>query len=106
MPGDPRRRTVGTMLDAGNLLKAFYGIMRTSDLPQLRFHDWRHSAATLLLIQGVHPKVVQELGSWSGIRIVLNTYSHVIPSLKDEAASKMNSILNPLASSPNVVKVN
>jgi len=91
--------TIGTMLDARNLLKAFYGIMRNSDLPQLRFHDLRHSAATLLLIQGVHPKVVQELGGWSDIRIVLNTYSHVIPSLKDEAASKMNSILNPLASS-------
>jgi integrase len=48
----------GTMLDARNLLRALCAIIRTSDVPRLRFHDLRHSAATLLLVQGVHPKVV------------------------------------------------
>lgn len=48
--------TIGTMLDARNLLRAFYAIIRTSDLPRLRFHDLRHSAATLLLVQGGTPE--------------------------------------------------
>lgn len=60
---------VGTMLDQRNMLRAFYSIMGTPDpsdpepdekkkrklLPRLRFHDLRHSAATLLLAQRVHP---------------------------------------------------
>jgi integrase len=91
--------TVGTMLDARNLLKSYYRLIRTSSLPRLRFHDLRHSAATLLLVQGVHPRVVQEIGGWSDIRTVLNTYSHVIPAMKNEAAAKMDAILKPVASS-------
>jgi integrase len=75
-----------------------------------RIHDLRHSMATLLLVQGVHPKVVQELGGWSDVRIVLNTYSHCIESMKNDAADKMEAILNPLASSlastPAVAKPN
>jgi integrase len=92
--------SIGTMMDARNLLKAFYSILADNDdVPKLRFHDLRHSAATLLLVQGVHPKVVQELGGWSDIRAVLNTYSDVVESLKNDAADKTDAILNPLASS-------
>jgi integrase len=92
--------SIGTMMDARNLLKAFYSILADNDdVPKLRFHDLRHSAATLLLVQGVHPKVVQELGGWSDIRTVLNTYSDVVESLKNDAADKTDAILNPLASS-------
>ena len=47
----------------------------------LHFHDLRHSAATRLLIQGVHPKVVQERLGHSSITVTLDTYSHLIPSL-------------------------
>jgi hypothetical protein len=52
---------IGTMLDARSLLKAFYTILKTSTLPRVRFHDLRHSAATLLLAQGVHPRVRETL---------------------------------------------
>jgi hypothetical protein len=88
---------IGSMLDARNMLRTYHSLIRSPGLPKLRFHDFRHSSATLLLVQGVHPKVVQEIFGWSDIRTVLNTYSHVIPSLRSEAASQMDAILNPVA---------
>jgi integrase len=57
-------------------------------LPQLR-----HTCATLLLSQGVHPKFVQELLGHADITTTLNTYSHVIPKLRGETASAMEDVL-------------
>ncbi|MGH9342484.1 MAG: tyrosine-type recombinase/integrase [Terriglobia bacterium] len=57
----------------------------------------RHSAATLLLAQGVHPRLVMELLGHSTITLTMNTYSHVIPSLQREAASQIDAILTPVA---------
>jgi len=90
--------TIGTMLDQRNLLRAFYAILRMSELPRVRFHDLRHSAATLLLAQGVHPRVVMDLLGHSSIAVTLDTYSHVIPDMKRESASQMDAILKPVAS--------
>jgi integrase len=59
----------------------------------MRFHDLRHTAATLMLSAGVHPKVVQETLGHSQISLTLDTYSHVLPTMQDEAAEKMNKIL-------------
>ena len=59
----------------------------------MRFHDLRHTAATLLLAQGVHPKVVQEMLGHSTVSLTLDTYSHVIPGLQEEAAAKMEALL-------------
>jgi integrase len=60
----------------------------------MRLHDLRHSCATLLLAQGVNPRVVMEtLGHWQ-ISMTLNTYSHVLPALQQDAAARMNAILN------------
>jgi integrase len=58
-------------------------------LPKIRFHDLRHTAATLMLSEGVHPKVVQERLGHSSISITLDTYSHVIPSMQEEVADKL-----------------
>ncbi len=63
-------------------------------LPRMRFHDLRHSAATLLLAMGVHVKVVQELLGHSNITTTLNTYSHVLPSMQQDAMSKMSDLFN------------
>lgn len=90
--------TIGTMLDQRNLLRDFYAILKTSELPKVRFHDLRHSAATLLLAQGVHPRVVMDLLGHSSIAVTLNTYSHVIPDMKRESAAQMDAILKPVAS--------
>ena len=69
--------------------KAWKPLLRRARLPDIRFHDLRHTCATLLLTKGVHPKVVSELLGHSSIAITLDTYSHVIPGLGDAAASAM-----------------
>ncbi len=60
----------------------------------MRFHDLWHTAAALLLAQGVHPKVVQEMLGHSTVSLTLATYSHVIPGLQVEAAAKMDARLH------------
>lgn len=59
-----------------------------------RFHITRHTAATLLLMQGVHPRVVQELLGHSSIAVTMDTYSHVLPSMGEEAAAKMDALFD------------
>ena len=75
------------------MLAAFKGILAQAGLPDIRFHDLRHTAASLMLQQGIHPKVVQERLGHSKINIPLDIYSHVLPSLQDEAAAKMDSLI-------------
>jgi len=86
----------GTPLDPRNALRSFYSLLKAAGLPRLRFHDLRHSAATLLLAQGVHPRIVMELLRHENIATTMDVYSHVIPMLQQEAADKMDQILNPL----------
>jgi integrase len=62
----------------------------------IRFHDLRHTAATLMLQQGIHPKVVQERLGHSAISLTLDTYSHVLPSMQEEAAKAMDELLTPI----------
>jgi integrase len=59
----------------------------------MRIHDLRHSCATLLLAQGVNPRVVMETLGHSQVSLTLNTYSHVLPSLQRDAAARMNTVL-------------
>lgn len=61
-------------------------------LPRIRFHDLRHTAATLALKEGVHPKVVQEMLGHSQIAVTLDTYSHVLPTMQKEAAAKIDAL--------------
>src|SRR5712691_4813854 len=62
-------------------------------LPLIRVHDLRHTAATLLLTRGVHPKVVQDMLGHSTVTLTLDTYSHVTPALHKEAADHMDALL-------------
>lgn len=66
--------------------KAFAKFVKNNNLPKIRFHDLRHTHATELLKAEVNPKIVSERLGHSNIRITLDTYSHVIPSLQKEAA--------------------
>ena len=59
----------------------------------MRFHDLRHSAASLLLSMGAHPKVVQELLGHSQISVTLDTYSHVLPGLQRQAVDDLGALL-------------
>jgi integrase len=67
--------------------------LKRAGLPEIRFHDLRHTAATLLLAEGVHPKIVQERLGHSQISVTLDTYSHVLPTMQREAAGKLNRLL-------------
>jgi integrase len=69
-------------------------VLREAGLPtHTRLHDLRHSAASLLLVQGVQPRVVMELLGHSQISLTMDTYSHVILAATREAAEKMEAIL-------------
>jgi integrase len=65
-------------------------IARLKDLPRVRFHDLRHSHATQLLLAGVHPKVAQERLGHSSISVTLDLYSHVMPTMQEDAAAKID----------------
>ncbi len=60
---------------------------------QRRFHDLRHSCATLLLVQGVSPRVVMDVLGHSQIALTMNTYTHVLPQLRREAAERMEALI-------------
>jgi len=69
-------------------------LLAQAGLPDVRFHDLRHTAATLLLLEGVHPKVVQERMGHSQIAMTLDTYSHLLPSMDREAADRLDKLLD------------
>jgi len=75
----------------------FKPLLDKADLPAIRFHDLRHTSATLLLAAGVHPKMVQERLGHSQIGITFDTYSHVVPTLQLEAASKLDTLMRPIS---------
>jgi integrase len=86
---------VGRPIEVGNMIRrSFRLILTKAGLPIIRFHDLRHSAASLLLSLGVHAKIVQELLGHSQISLTLDTYSHVLPSLQEEAVNRLNTLLS------------
>jgi integrase len=97
--------TIGTPLDPSNMSRDFKNTLKMAGLPNIRFHDLRHTAATLMLSQGIHPKIVQERLGHSDISLTLNTYSHVLPSLQEDAAEKMDEILVPIEVSDELKKI-
>jgi integrase len=85
--------TIGTPIHPRNLVRHFHGVLEAAGLPRKRFHDLRHTCASLLLVQGVQPRVVMEILGHSQISITMDTYSHVMPTLQQDAASRMNALL-------------
>jgi integrase len=84
---------LGTLADGPNVTHRFRRLLNKAGLPPMRFHDLRHACASLLLVQGVHPRVVMEALGHSQISLTMNTYSHVLPALQREAADKMEAVL-------------
>lgn len=71
-----------------------YEALKRANLPAIRFHDLRHTAATLLLTQGVHSKVVSEMLGRATITLTLDTYSHLLPVMHAQAAATMDALLD------------
>jgi integrase len=86
--------TVGTPWRRTNLRRSsFKPLLVRAGLPDIRFHDLRHTSATLMLAAGVHPKVVQQRLGHTNISITLDLYSHVMPGMDEAAAEAIGAML-------------
>jgi len=87
----------GRPLLGSNLLnRNFWPLLTKAGLPRIRFHDLRHTAATLLLLQDVHPKVVSEMLGHSSVSLTLDVYSHVLPDMQRDATLALDRALADL----------
>ncbi|NMA62360.1 MAG: site-specific integrase, partial [Firmicutes bacterium] len=73
--------------------RSFVDLIEKAGVKKIRFHDLRHTCATLLLENDVNPKIVQERLGHSDIAMTLNRYSHVTPTMQDEAASILGGVM-------------
>lgn len=85
---------VGTPLQRKNFSdRHFKPLMKKANVTQIRLYDLRHTMATLLLSESVNPKIVQERLGHSSIVLTLDTYSHVLPTMQDDATAKLEILL-------------
>jgi integrase len=85
----------GTLINPSNLRnRSFKPLLKRASLPDICFHDLRHTCATLLFSQGTHPKLVQELLGHATIAMTLDTYSHFLPSMGDQTVMAMEAALS------------
>ena len=82
------RSTIGTPLDGRHTTHLFHQALERAGVRRIRFHDLRHSCASLLLAQGVPARVVMEVLGHSTIAATMNLYSHVMPTLLDDRPSR------------------
>jgi integrase len=83
----------GSPINPNTLTSGFASLVRRTNIPQVTFHGLRHTHATQLFKEGVHPKIVQERLGHSTIAVTLDLYSHVMPGMQEDAAMKVDSAL-------------
>src|SRR5438045_5041528 len=86
-------REDGAIINPDAFSDMFWRHVKGAKPPLIRFHDVRHTHASLALAAGVHPKVVSERLGHSTVSITLDTYSHAIPALEEDAAARIAAIL-------------
>jgi integrase len=87
---------IGGPIYVANLRRrSFWPLLDRAGVPRIRFHDLRHTAATLMLTRGIHPKIVSEMLGHSQIAITLDLYSHVTPTMQRDAARELDILLRP-----------
>jgi integrase len=84
----------GDYLSPNALLKAFARLIKQAGLRPIRFHDLRHSTASILMTLGIHPKVIQELLGHSTIQLTLDTYTEVLPNIQRAVVEKWQEVFN------------
>ncbi|TDF94693.1 site-specific integrase [Paenibacillus piri] len=84
---------LGKPINPRNLLREFYLLMEEASVKKIRFHDLRHTAASLLLSSNTNPKIVKEILGHSDVRVTLDVYSHVLPSVHKETAKQYGDML-------------
>ena len=83
----------GKLWDAADVRSGLHALCERSGVPVMRFHDLRHAAATFLLAEGVHPKIVSEILGHSTIAITLDLYSHATLAMQNAAAVSMDRLV-------------
>ena len=83
---------LGTPMHPDEISRLFPTVLKAAKLSKVRFHDLRHSCATLLLSRGVHAKLVQETLGHSSYQLTMDTYSHVLPSVQKDAMEKWDDL--------------
>ena len=84
----------GTPLDGNNFVRReFKPALRRAGLPQVRFHDLRHTFASLLIAQGEHPKLISEQLGHASVQITLDRYGHLMPQSYDSAGDRLDAAL-------------
>jgi integrase len=81
-------------MSAATLTKQFKRHLAAAALPDMRFHERRHSCAALRVAQGVHPRIVMEILGHSTITLTMNTYSHVLPQNQRDAAALLDQLFS------------
>lgn len=85
--------SLGTPQSPRNLLRSFYRLIKQADVPKITFHNLRDTHATLLLSKGVNVKVISERLGHSSIRVTLDTYSHILPTMQKDALDKLENMI-------------
>ena len=83
---------VGTPLDTTNVLHGFQKILAKAGLPKMRFYDLRHTHASLLIAEGVHPKKIAERLGHASIKLTMDLYGHLFEGSDKESAERMQKI--------------
>jgi integrase len=95
----------GRPINPRNLLRDFKTILRNAGLPDIRFHDLRHTAASLMLNNNIPPIVVSRRLGHAKASITLDIYGHLIPSMQIEAAEKIDELITPILMAPKIVDI-
>lgn len=85
---------IGTLQSADRVRYQFWAALKAAGLPRVRFHDLRHTCATLLLGQHINPKIVSEMLGHATVAITLDIYSHVLPDMQQDATAVLDQLLD------------
>jgi integrase len=91
---------IGSPLEERNILRRFQAICEANKLPKLRIYDLRHTHASLLIHEGVHPKKTSERLGHSSIKLTMDTYGHLFEGSDRDSAEKMEKLLAPQTKQP------
>ncbi len=95
--------TIGTLIEPRNAVRYFHTLLKTVSIPRHRFHDLRHTAASLLLAQGATLHEVKEILGHPQIALTANLYGHAYTSVLGESVDRVGSLFDPSDTSPNQV---
>ncbi|MCJ7537419.1 MAG: site-specific integrase, partial [Anaerolineales bacterium] len=88
--------SISTPIHARNLIRYFKKLLNEAGLPEIRFHDLRHTAASIMLNHGIPVIVVSRRLGHARPSITLDVYGHLIPRMDEDAAQKMDELLTPV----------